>query len=336
MQDKNNIPMVSSEIAGLWLNYISDSVASCMLKYFINTVEDADVKPHLQNALSLSQEHIQAIKIFFNNEGLPIPQGFGDNDVNLNAPKLYSDSYMLYYLAVMCRSAMSEYSIAYNNVPRADIRNYFSQCIKSTMNLYEKMCDTMLNMGIFVKAPVVEVPKDVSFINKGSFLSGIIGEPRQLTTIEILHLFNNILTDSMIRTLTTGFAQVASSKQIKEHLFKKVDILTKHLQAFGLTLSNDNIQVPSSSYGGITDSIVSPFSDKLILFQATTILGNMIITNYGAAIGSTLRSDLVINYTRFIADIASEAKSCIDIMIEQQWFEQPPQAVNRKELAGIK
>jgi hypothetical protein len=46
MQDKTNISLASSEIAGLWQNYISNSVALCMLKHFINTVEDADVKPH--------------------------------------------------------------------------------------------------------------------------------------------------------------------------------------------------------------------------------------------------------------------------------------------------
>jgi hypothetical protein len=284
----------------------------------------------------LSTEHNQTIRGFFNKEGLPIPEGFGDNDVNLKAPRLYSDSFMLFYLAVMCRSGMNGYSIAYNNVPREDVRSYFSQCIKSTMDMYEKMASTMLSMGIFVKAPIVEVPKEVSFIKKENFLSGILHEPRQLTTIEIMHLFNNLLSNRMIRALVTGFGQVAASQQIHDHIFKKVDILTKHLQFFDLALSDDNIAVTSSSFGGVTDSTISPFSDKFMLFHAVSMLGSITISNYGAAIGSSFRSDLALNYTRFIADVSKHAKEGIGIMIENHWLEQPPQAINHKELARIK
>lgn len=335
MQDKNKISMLSSEVAGLWQQYMGDTVTSCVVKHFLHTVEDPDVKPHLKYALDMSQNHINTIKGFFNREGLPIPQGFTDNDVNFNAPRLYTDSFMLLYLGIMSRYAMLAYGVAYHNVARTDIRSYFSECIKSLMNMYERVSDTLLENGIFVKAPAVEVPKEVSFIKDQGFFNEVFSKSRPIFSIEILHLYNNILTNTMARTLVTGFGQAANTKQVKDHMFKKLHALSEHIESFELALSKDNVPIPSSSHMGVTDSTVSPFSDKLMMFHSTAMLGNIIIANYGVAIGSCLRTDLIANYIRFTAEISQHAKRGVDIMIENEWMEQPPQAVNHEELVKV-
>jgi hypothetical protein len=335
VQDKNKIPMISSEIAGLWQSYIGDTVTSCLVKHFLNTVQDTDVKPHLQHALDMSQNHINTIKDFFNREGLPIPKGFTDEDVNLNAPPLYTDTFTLLYLAIMSRYAMGAYGLAYNNVARTEIRNYFSECIRTLMDMYENIADTLLNKGIFVKAPSVEVPKEVSFIKDNGFFDGILSKQRGIFTVEILHIFNNILTDNMARSLVTGFGQVANTKQVRDHMFNKLHTINDHIETFGKVLTKESIPVPSSSDMGVTDSTIPPFSDKLMMFHSTEMLGNIIIANYGAAIGSTLRADLVTNYIKFTAEISKHAKAGVDIMIENEWLEQPPQAVNHEKLLKV-
>jgi hypothetical protein len=336
MQDKNRLPAVSSEIASLWSSYMSDSLASCMLRYFLKVVEDIDIKPHLQYAFDLSQQHLQIVANFFNEEGLPVPQGFTDNDINLDAPRLYSDPFMLFYLAIMSRAGLNAYSLAYNNVPRADIRGYFAECIRSTVDMYDKIAVTLLNKGLFIKAPYVEVSKEISFIKKESFFAGILAEPRPILSVEIMHIFNNLLTCMMTKSLVTGFGQVSHSKEVKEHMFDKVDTFTKHIQSFSLVLSNDNVPIPSSYDMSITDSMVSPFSDKLMMFHATTLLGTVVLANYGASIGTSFRNDLIANYIRFITDIAQSAKNGTDIMIGNGWLEQPPQVIDHRKLAGIK
>lgn len=335
MQDKNKISMISSEIAGLWQSYMADTVTSCIVKHFLNTVEDTEIKPHLQYAVDMSQNHINTIKDFFNREGLPVPKGFTDEDVNLNAPRLYTDSFTLFYLAIMSRYAMGAYGLAYHNVARIDIRNYFSECIKTLMDMHEKIVDTLLNMGVFVKAPSVEVAKEISFISDNGFLDGILSKQRSIFSVEILHIFNNIITNTMARTLVTGFGQVASTKQVRNHMFNKLETLSEHIETLGKALSRENIPVPSSSDMGLTDSTIAPFSDKLMMFHSTAMLGNIIIANYGTAIGSSLRTDLLSNYIKFTAEISKHAKAGVDIMIENKWMEQPPQVVNHENLLKV-
>lgn len=222
MKDKNKIPMISSEIAGLWTSYMNDSLAVCMLKYFLAKVEDEDIKPNLQFALDLSEQHLKDITNFLNLEDLPIPQGFTDDDLNVNAPRLYSDDFSLFYLSYMGRMGMASYTLVLNQVVRPDIRGYFTECVKSSVDLYNMMSDTLLSLGLTVRAPRVEVPKEVSFVKKDSFMSGILGEPRPLLTPEIMHLFSNVLTNLVGRSLITGFGQVAQSKQVREYMLRGI------------------------------------------------------------------------------------------------------------------
>ena len=78
MGDITKIPLVSSEIASLWSSYMGDSLAVCVLKFFVNRVEDQETRSILQETLDSSTQHIQVLKNFFNQEGLPIPEGFTD------------------------------------------------------------------------------------------------------------------------------------------------------------------------------------------------------------------------------------------------------------------
>ncbi|MEH7118761.1 DUF3231 family protein [Neobacillus vireti] len=57
------------------------------------------------------------------------------------------------------------------------------------------------------------------------------------------------------------------------------------------------------------------------------------IAYYGADLGSTMRSDLVLNYERFILEDLNFAVEMTDLMVKNQWMEQPPKAADRKKLS---
>jgi ferritin-like protein len=97
MRDKTNIDLVSSEVAGLWTTYVSDTMAICTLKQFLNTLHDEEIRHILEKALNMSNSHIRVISEMFEQEGLPIPKGFSEDDVDINAPKLFTDPYYLFY-----------------------------------------------------------------------------------------------------------------------------------------------------------------------------------------------------------------------------------------------
>ncbi|MGM7719722.1 DUF3231 family protein [Metabacillus sp. Hm71] len=97
--DGKVIKLTAAEISQLWSAYMNDSAAICQLAYFLNKVEDDDVKPVIEHALKLSQAHIGTLTDIMNKDKFPIPYGFKmEEDVDVNAPRLFSDHYVLQYL----------------------------------------------------------------------------------------------------------------------------------------------------------------------------------------------------------------------------------------------
>ena len=112
MHSNSEIKLTSAEIAILWRTYLSETLSICVLKYFLATVKDNDIKPIYEFALQTSQRHVQTITEIFNKEGYPIPKGFTDEDVNLAAPPLYSDSFTLFNIRYLSRLGLIYYGIA--------------------------------------------------------------------------------------------------------------------------------------------------------------------------------------------------------------------------------
>ena len=129
MADTTKIPLISSEISGLWSSYMSDTMIVCVLKYYLSSVEDSETRTILQQTSDLSNLHIQEMTSMFNKENLTIPEGFTDNDINIDAPRLFTDSFYLSYLSFMARVGMHNYTLIINQIARSDIRAYFSKRI---------------------------------------------------------------------------------------------------------------------------------------------------------------------------------------------------------------
>jgi hypothetical protein len=81
--------LTSAEISMLWSTYIGDTMAICVLNHFSKTCEDLDIEPIIDLALTSAHSHIIQITDIFLKEGIPLPNGFGEQDVNLQA-KNYS------------------------------------------------------------------------------------------------------------------------------------------------------------------------------------------------------------------------------------------------------
>ena len=71
----------------------------------------------------------------------------------------------------------------------------------------------------------------------------------------------------------------------------------------------------------VTDSTVPPFSDKLMMYLTGFLFGTA-IAYFGAGLGATMRSDLVLNYEEFILEDLKLAEDWTDLMVKNQWMEQ--------------
>nr|WP_259545961.1 DUF3231 family protein [Heyndrickxia oleronia] len=335
MTDHNKTRLTSAEMTSLWTGYMNDSMAICVFNYFLNNVDDTDVKPVLEYSLEVAQEHIKAITDIFNKEGFPIPQGFSDEDVNLEAPRLYSDLFYLYYLHGMATIGLATYGASLSLMARSDVATYFNECLTSSIEIMNKAREVMLHKGVYVRPPYISTPNKVEFVLNKDFYGGFFGNKRQaLTGVEISHLFLNSQNNTLGRALLVGFAQVAKSKNIREYLFRGVDIAKKHTQIFNKILADSYLPTPNTWDSDVLDSTVAPFSDKLMMFH-TSALNVSGTGNYGLAIAASPRTDIATTYFRLQMEIGQYAKSGTDIMIKNGWLEQPPTADDRKGIAGV-
>lgn len=332
MEKKNVIPLTSSEVANLWIQYQNDTLVRCVFKFFIAKAEDESVREIVEFALEVSEKHISFIKQTLQSAGHAIPAGFTDADVNVGAERLFGDNFPLHYLFNMSRLGVSAYGMAYCSTARSDIRRFYKQSIEESLVLNEKVVGLMLHKGIYIRTPSIPAEETVHFAKKQAFLGSLFKEMRPLTVIEIFNLFINLQTNAIGKTIMTAFSQVASSPEICEYFLRGKEIAQKHMDVFTTKLLKDELSGTIPLEVLITKSTQPPFSDRLMLFHTATLI-QAGIGNYGLAIASSQRYDLVVDYTRLMTEVGAFAEDGANIMIEKGWFEEPPQAVDRKKLA---
>lgn len=315
----------------LWNTYIGDTMANCVLKHFLRTYEDPDIEPILRFALESAQDHISRIADLFSKEGIPIPQGFGEQDVNLQARKLFSDVTYLRYLHHMGRTGLNAYSLAKSVSARKDIRDLFRDFSNQTETLFDKNTNLVQEKGLFIRAPYMSYPDKVEFVCDTAFIGGLIGHRRPLLAIEIAHIGVNIEVSNVGKTLLLGFSQVAQSKKISDYFKKGYDLGKKMVEEFMIKLKEDDNSYPSTWDSTITNSTEAPFSDRLMLFH-TNAQSGIGMGDFGLAIAASLRKDLGVMYAGFLIQVADYAHDGMKLMIDHGWLEKPPQSIDREAL----
>jgi hypothetical protein len=323
--------ITSAEISMLWSTYIGDTMAICILKHFLNTCEDEDIKPVIEFALKSAQDHIVQISELFTSEGIPIPNGFGEQDVNLKAKKLFCDVTYMQYLHHMGRTGLNSYSLAKSVAARKDVRNLFKQFYIQTETLFDRNVELMQGKGVFIRSPYIYYPDKVEYITDKKFLGGLLGHPRPLLGLEIAHLGINIEVANVAKTILLGFSQVAQSKKLSDYFKDGYDLGKKMVEDFMFKLKENDNSYPSTWDSTITDSKDAPFSDKLMLFHTNTqsAIG---IGDFGLAIAASFRKDLVITYEGNLIKVGAYAEEGAKILIDHGWFEKPPQSLDRESL----
>jgi len=325
------IKLTSAELGYLWDTYIADSMSICVFKYFLEHIEDVEIKTLVTLAMDLSQQHIEMIAGNFKEEGIQIPEGFTEKDVNLQAKRLFSDVFYLKYLKHMANGGLATYGRVLQHIFRGDLRAFFSKCLTSTMELYNKVTEVLTEKGLSTRPPFIPYPKTIEYVHKQSFLLEGLGRREGLTADEVTQLHFNIQTNLLGSSLATAFSQVTESDKVRKYIQRGKEIAIKHVKVFRDHLENHGLPVPMSVDQEVTDSTESPFSDKLMMFHFDLMIYSG-IGNYGVAISESRRSDLVVDYSRLSGEILKFAEDGVNIMINNKWLEQPPLTIDRKDL----
>ncbi|MFS0906547.1 DUF3231 family protein [Priestia aryabhattai] len=330
---KHNVRLSSPEIGGLWGVYIQETMSVCLLNYFLHHLKDNEIKPILQKSLHISQTHITQIKDIFSKENIPLPDGFTEEDIKLSARPLFYDLFALSFVYSMSRMGMANLGFVTSTVARSDVLAFFTNALNQATELYAESTTLMLSKGIYDRPPMITYPEKVKYVKKQSYIVAAVGKKRPLNAIELTEMFFNIERNYFSVLLCIGLLQVVKDKEIKNYIRNGMEISEKQINFFNDLLKKEDLlgTVPVSME--VTNSTVSPFSDKLIvaLFH---FLNSIDVTLIGHALSLSMRLDLATYYSNLIGEILIYAEKGFNIMVERQWLEQPPQAPNRKELKG--
>jgi hypothetical protein len=328
-----NEKLTSAEIGKLWAIYMGNTMTVCILKYYLQHVEDPDIKIILQGSLDLCKEILQGIKEIFVKETIPVPNGFTEDDVNLGAPRLFADEFYLHYLKYAAKTGLSLYSTAIALMIRPDVLDFILFVNKATVKLLNELNEMMLKKGYLTKPPIIPYPSKVEYVTKQSYLNGFFGEVRSLHALEIAHLHDNIENNTTSKALLIGFSQGAKDKEVREFFKRGKDLTMKHIESCTHKLNKEDL--PSHPLLGhlVENSTFAPYSDRVMLFHKIDMF-SMKIRTYANAISLNGRRDLAGMYAGFIMDIGRYVEDGANIMIEKGWMEKPPQAADRDSLAS--
>jgi len=338
MSNGGQVRLTSSEISQLWAQFMNDSGSICMLRFFLEKAEDEEIKPIIDHALNISKSHIDKLTSIFKEEKHIVPDGFKvETDVNLQAPRLYSDNYVLQFIHMMSKIGLTNYAAAVAGTTRADITDYYMECMTETMELYKISKELLLAKGLYIRSPYLPNLTEIDYVKKQGFIFDVIGDKRPLIAAEVSNLFSNHQRNALGEATITGFGQVAQSKDVKQFLVRGIEIAQKHTKLFGEKLRDSNLPIPTTWGAEVTESTSPTFSDKLMMFFTSGMI-SLSVGYYGTAIAQSPRIDIGVMYNRLSLEVQLYSEDGANIMIKKGWMEQPPMAADRDELVkrGVK
>ena len=86
MAIEHKTPLTSTEIGILWIQYMGDTMSLCIEKFHAAREQDDEACLIYRDTVLMLEKTTAQIRQIFQNEGIPLTQGFNDDDVNLDAP----------------------------------------------------------------------------------------------------------------------------------------------------------------------------------------------------------------------------------------------------------
>ncbi|KAA9022084.1 DUF3231 family protein [Niallia endozanthoxylica] len=324
------LDLTATEVSNLWSSFLMNSMQQRLLEYFFASTEDSTIKLVIEKMLDQSRRNIIELKEIFDQEKLNAPLGFTNEDVRIDATKVFSDTFIVHFCFDLTHLSLSTYPIALADCTRNDIRDHFQKNIAFTVKIQNEIVDIMLSKGIYLRPPQVAIDSEVEYAENFMYLNGFFGGSRPLNVAEIANLSRIIHRAQFSKMVFVTFSKLAQTKDLKKHFGKGRDGIEKVLDSLQEVLDNENIPISASGDYQISNTEIPPFSDKLMLFFVNTCLGIFCFAMVSQAMTSSLRTDIVSKLSKISDDMKKFYGMGLLLAIKENWFEQLPQAVDRK------
>ena len=337
MSVEAKIQLTSTELGRLWMAY---QIRSSMIAIFRN-IRDRTIDEEAKGILNLSliedEKVISELSKIINNQNAVIPIAFDDRDIFRDAPALFDDLFNIMFLRQMMKLSLGYSTLYMASSYMKEVEEIFKLIHASAEKFYVLTTDYLLSKGVLAKPPYVTMPTKVEFIEDKKYVSGfkVLNDKRALNTIEVGYIYEAIEDNIFGMQLITGFAQVANENEVKKYFIEGKELSKKIITNLSSVFLKSDIQPPSTWAGKATTSIVSPYSDKLMMFNVN-LLSNFATGSSSLGTSFSMRSDLPLIFTQIAKNTFSYAKKGGELMIQHMWMEEPPQMEDRNQLTKSK
>ena len=328
--DTHPVGLTVTEISNIWSSYFKSSSDLRFFEYFLATTEDTNIKQVIKKMLAQSQKNISQLEDIFSKESLNVPIAFTEEDINVGAQKVFSDTFILHFCHDIALLSLNTYPSALSDCTRKDIRDHFQMNLEFSVKIQNEIIDLMLAQGVYLRPPQIAISDELDFVDTRKYLSGLFGGSRPLNLAEIANLSRIIHRAQFSKMIFVAFSKLAKLKEMKQHFSNGRDEIEKVLDSLQEVLEKENIPISASGDYKIFDVEESLFSDKLMLFFVNTCLGIFCFIMISQAMTSSLRSDIVSKVTKISNDMKKYYADGLTLSIKENWLEQPPQALDRK------
>src|SRR5699024_6119921 len=155
-------------------------------------------------------------------EGAAVPIGFTQEDVNLDAPRLYENGFDIMFSRVLKKISLSMYALHITTSYREDIVKLYMDIIDISKTYYNCFTQYLLEEGLLPRPNYISMPKSVGYITDKNYLKGtnIFDNKRALNTVEFSYLYQTIEVNVTGMQLMTSFAQCAKHQEVQKYFTK--------------------------------------------------------------------------------------------------------------------
>lgn len=147
--EKEDIKLTSAEIGTLWGAYVNGTAIDTVNRYMVSIVENEKIRALFEEAIHIFAQQKEQIVSFIKKDGFPLPNGFNNSDLNLNAKRLFTDIFCLHYLHIMTLHGLIGHVTALTTSVNRDLRHFYDSCDSDAKQLYHKSTELLLNWAIF-------------------------------------------------------------------------------------------------------------------------------------------------------------------------------------------
>lgn len=317
--------LTSSEIGTLWMTYQQKTMFLRIMEYFLEKSDQQDEKELLQFVYEVISPYPDKIAQFFTQEGGKEPVGFTADDVSVGSPPLYDNGYHIMFVRVMKQISMGMHTLHLSMSYRQDVCDLYQELTNITQEIYSRCTDYLLQKGIIARPPYVPMPKGNYFVDDKEYLKGnsILGEKRVLNTVELAHIYQGVESNTVGYVMINSFHQVSQTQDVRKYFGEGMDLAKKMIVKFTKEIEDSQLPTPTASGGNVTNSVISPFSEKLMMY-CTSLFSSFSLGKNAIGTAFSFRNDLPLEVSLIAKDIFDYAHVGAKLMIKHGWLEEPP------------